>query len=257
MTQPPRRPARRRAAWLVALGLLLSLGAFLFLGIGRWLVVSDSLERADAIVVFSGHLPFRAMEAAQIYRQGYAPEIWLTRPTLPEEEKALARLRVSVTGEEAYNERVLLRLGVPKTAIKTLSQPVLNTEQEVLLIARTLEQAGGKSVILVTSKSHTRRVKAIWKALAGNRRKGIVRYASEDPFDRDRWWRRTRDAVSVVRETLGLLNVWTGFPLRPDRPEEKKRFPPRGRIAAGQVADAGWRAGASTGRVTVKTEPLP
>jgi hypothetical protein len=29
------------------------------------------------------------------------------------------------------------------------------------------------------------------------------------------WWRNTGDALDVVREVLGLLNVWAGLPLQP------------------------------------------
>lgn len=212
-----KKPSRRTAGLLIVLALALVLGTWSLLRAGRWLVVADPLEPARAIVVVSGHLPFRAMEAARIYRQGLAPEVWLTRPSSPQEEKALARLGIAVTREDSYNEQVLRRLGVPGSAIRTLSEPILNTEQEILLISRILEQAGGKTVILVTSKYHTRRVKAIWHALVRNGSRGIVRYAAEDPFDPDHWWRNTRDALAVVRESMGLLNAWAGFPLRPDR----------------------------------------
>ncbi len=34
-------------------------------------------------------------------------------------------------------------------------------------------------------------------------------------FDADHWWRNTRDAFSVVRELMGLLNVWTGLRVHP------------------------------------------
>ena len=40
-------------------------------------------------------------------------------------------------------------------------------------------------------------------------------YAEDDAFDGAHWWRHTQDGLDVVRETLGLLNAWTGFPLRP------------------------------------------
>ena len=62
-------------ALLVVVAVLLPWGAS---GIGQWLMVADPLEPAKAIVVLSGRVPFRAMEAASIYRQGLAPEVWLT-----------------------------------------------------------------------------------------------------------------------------------------------------------------------------------
>ena len=60
--------------------------------IGRSLMVADPLEPAKAIVVLSGRVPFRAMEAASIYRDGLAPEVWLTKEVRTAEELALDRL---------------------------------------------------------------------------------------------------------------------------------------------------------------------
>ena len=185
--------------------------------LGHWLVVAEPLQNARAIVVLSGHLPFRAMEAATIYKAGWAPEIWLTRVSRPAKEASLAGLGVHVVGEETYNQQILRRLGVPLGKIKILKKSVQNTLDEVRVVAQQLKYTGGQRVILVTSKSHTRRVRATWRSNVGQFPRAIIRYALADPFNPDRWWRHTRDALSVSREILGLMNVWTGFPLRPDR----------------------------------------
>jgi hypothetical protein len=58
-------------------------------------------------------------------------------------------------------------------------------------------------------------VRALWEKLVGDDPRMMVRAAPEDPFDRDHWWRNTRDTLEVVRETLGLINVWSGLPVRP------------------------------------------
>ncbi len=201
-------------ALLVAVAVLLPWGAS---GIGRWLIVADPLEPAKAIVVLSGRVPFRAMEAASIYRQGLAPEVWLTREVVGPEEQALDRLGVAVVRGEAYNREVLERLGVKPEAIGLLSDGVWNTVDEVRLIAGALGRAGGDRVIIVTSKTHSRRVRATWAAIVGASPKAIIRYAREEPYDARGWWRNTRDALDVSREVFGLMNVWAGFPVRPDR----------------------------------------
>jgi uncharacterized SAM-binding protein YcdF (DUF218 family) len=181
-------------------------------GLGRWLVVADRLEPARAIVVLSGHLPFRAMEAAALYQEGWAPEVWVTRPA---REPMLAQLRVQVVGEDAYNREVLNRLGVPEGAIRPLDDEVVNTAQEILLVARELRKTGGERVILVTSKPHSRRVRATWRKLVGEAPHAIVRHARRDPYDPGHWWRHTSDALAVSREALGLINVWANFPVPP------------------------------------------
>ncbi len=214
----------RTSAWRRALILLLVLtvvgGLVLWgmNGLGRWLVVADPLQPARAIAVLGGHLPFRAMEAASIYRGGWAPEVWLTRAPRWSEEVALSRLGLQIVREETYNREVLERLGVPPKAIRILNGEVPNTSQEIQLIVSELQRVGGGRVILVTSKPHSRRVRATWRAVVGDSRPATVRYSTEDPFNPARWWGRTRDAFAVWREVFGLVNVWAGFPLQPDRP---------------------------------------
>jgi uncharacterized SAM-binding protein YcdF (DUF218 family) len=127
----------------------------------------------------------------------------------------LRQLGIQVPSEEVYNRTVLERLGVPAEAVRVLSRPVQNTAQEVQVIAQELQQAGGGQVILVTSKPHSRRLRATWRALIGE--PAIVRYATGEPYDAQRWWRHTGDALAVSREVFGLLNVWAGFPVQPAR----------------------------------------
>jgi uncharacterized SAM-binding protein YcdF (DUF218 family) len=185
--------------------------------VGQWLVVADPLAPARAIVVLSGRVPFRAMEAAALYREGLAPEVWLTQEVRSPEELALDRLGVPVIRGDAYNREVLERLGVPPDAIRVLGAEVWNTVDEMRLIAGELRRAGGDRVIIITSKAHSRRVRATWAAIVGEPPAAIVRYAREEPYDETGWWRNTRDALAVSREVFGLLNVWAGFPVQPDR----------------------------------------
>lgn len=207
---------RRRSKIWVALAALLLLFAmallFAFFGVGRWLVVEDPLGPADAIVVLSGGMPERAIEAAALYHSGAASQVWVSQPAGPAAE--LAAMNIQYIGEGFYNRQTLLALGVPSGAIRVFDKPADNTAAEVDEIAARLRGEGGTSVIIVTSKPHTRRVRAIWNRRAGANLRLIVRYPDDDPYDGAHWWRHTRDALEVVREVLGLLNAWAGFPLR-------------------------------------------
>ncbi len=183
----------------------------LFFGVGRWLVVEDPLEKARAIAVLSGRMPLRAIEAAKLYRQGYAPEVWLTRSSEPGE--SLKRMGISFAGEDYYNARVLVHEGVPPEAIHVLEPPVVNTADEIKVLAAMLAPEKDRTVILVTTKPHTRRARLLWRRLAAGQGRGIVRASSDDSFDPKHWWRTTNDALDVLREVLGLVNAWAGLPL--------------------------------------------
>lgn len=181
----------------------------MFFGVGRWLVVEDPIAKARAIAVLSGRMPVRALEAAKLYREGYAPEVWLTHTSEPGE--SLKAMAIPFEGEEVYNARVLIHEGVPAGAIHVLEPTIVNTADEVRAISKALEREKDRSVILVTSKPHTRRVRLLWRKLAPGECRAIVRAASEDPFDPRHWWRNTADALDVVREILGILNAWAGL----------------------------------------------
>jgi hypothetical protein len=191
--------------------LILAVGVFL--GVGRWLVVEDPLEKAQAIVVLSGRIPIRAKEAARLYNAGYAPQIWLTRTNEP--AASLQEMHIAYIGEDFFNSRVLMHEGVPSNAIHVLEPPIDNTADEIRAVANEVSREQSGAVIIVTTKAHTRRVRTLWKELSGGRGRAIVRAAPTDPFAPDHWWRVTGDSLDVVREVLGLLNAWAGLPLQP------------------------------------------
>lgn len=207
------------AGGLVLAVTLVVLGVLGVRGLGPWLVVSDVLVPARAIVVLGGQVPFRAMEGAAIYGQGWAPEVWLLRTDVDAGGSALQRLGITVPDDVDLNRAVLERLAVPVRAIRVFDSRVRNTADELGRVLEELRRGGGTAVIIVTSKAHTRRVRTIWRAVVGPRPAAIVRYAADDPFHADGWWRHTGDALDVSREVFGLLNVWAGFPVRPDRGE--------------------------------------
>lgn len=207
--------ARRFSLRIAALIVLLALcaaGVFAFRGVGRWLIREDALAPADAIAVLSGSMPWRAEEAARIYRLGDAREVWVTQPAAPRDE--LASMGIQYLGEDHFSREVLVHSGVPEAAVRVLPEPIVDTQDEVEEIASEMRREGKASVIVVTSPQHTRRVRTLWRKLVGENPRAIVRAARQDPFDADHWWHSTRDTFSVVRELMGLTNAWLGFPVR-------------------------------------------
>jgi uncharacterized SAM-binding protein YcdF (DUF218 family) len=202
-----------RIAALIALVVLCLVAVLAARGAGRWLVREDPLRPADIIVVLSGSMPWRAEEAARIFLLGDAREVWVSHPAAPVDE--LASMDIPYVGEEYFSREVLIQRGVPAAAIRVFPEPIADTEQEVTEIAREMRREQKTSVIIVTSPQHTRRVKALWRRMVGDHPKLIVRAAFQDPFDADHWWHNTADTFSVVREFMGLLNVWLGFPVQP------------------------------------------
>jgi uncharacterized SAM-binding protein YcdF (DUF218 family) len=205
----PTQSNRRQRPCLAVLGLLFVVAVLAFLNVGRWLSVEDPLEKAAAIAVLSGRMPNRVLEAARIYKAGYAPEVWLTHTTEP--GATLEELSVPYTGEETYNRLILLHEGVPENAIRVLDPPIVNTADEMKTIGLALAEETLHRVILVTSKVHTRRTRTLWRQVSQQNGNAIIRGVSNDEFDPEHWWRGTRNALDVVREVLGLVNAWAGL----------------------------------------------
>jgi uncharacterized SAM-binding protein YcdF (DUF218 family) len=203
----------RNSVLLGTVLILLFFGVVAFRNAGRWLVRQNPLSHADVILVLSGSMPYRAQEAAKVYLAGYAPEVWLTHPVSPASE--LAAMGIHFVSDEEYDTEVLIHDGVPQSAIHVLPAEIVDTEQEVEEAGEEMRREGKSSVIIVTSPEHTRRAGALWRRLFGSSLHAVVRAAPEDPFDAAHWWRNTRDAFAVVREYLGLFNVWTGLRVAP------------------------------------------
>ena len=104
---------------------------------------------------------------------------------------------------------------MPTDAIHMIPGAVRNTADEVREISKMLSEIGGERVIIVSSKFHTRRVRTLWRRLAGNAAGVIIQPATRDPYDGARWWRRSNDIAYVAKELLGLVNAWMGSRVEP------------------------------------------
>jgi hypothetical protein len=191
----------------------ITLAFFGLLSVGNWLVKEDPLRKATAIAVLTGSLPARALEAAELYRNGYAKEIWLTHPG--DQESSLKDLGIHYPSEDEFNVQVLRRQGVPAKAIHILDTPIVNTADELAIIGAALKTKPAQSVIIVTSKSHTRRVHELWAKYYSQDGKILVHAVTGDEFDPSRWWKTTGSTLEVVHEVLGIANAWAGLPVQP------------------------------------------
>ncbi len=200
------------AALLVGIVLVGFAHASILRGVASFLIVEDPLRPAAAIVALGGQAPFRQIEAARLYHAGWAPLVFVVQEGPSDEAAALRELGIQIVPEWELSRQVLLRRGVPASAIIAPKEKSTGTLEELEAVYGALHSKDAP-VILVTSKYHTRRVRLTWNYVTQGRSKAIVRAASQDPFDPTRWWRERRFVLSVVREYLGLVNYYAGFPV--------------------------------------------
>jgi uncharacterized SAM-binding protein YcdF (DUF218 family) len=195
---------------LATVALLAVAHAPLLRAVASFLIVEDSLIPASTILILGGGTPFREMEAAKLYKAGWASQVIIVRDSGSEESRALENLGVKVQEAWEISRDVFIRLGVPTKAIRIAYFPTWGTLEELKRLYDTLEEKEAP-VILVTSKIHTRRTRLAWNYVTQGRSLAIVRAASGDPFQANGWWKKRRLAESVLHEYLGLMNYYAGF----------------------------------------------
>ncbi|MCI0527206.1 MAG: YdcF family protein [Nitrospira sp.] len=176
--------------------------------LGKYLVYEDPLQKADAIVVICGEFPFRILEALDIYQAGYAPLIVVSSKEEVERLQQLKKLERGY-GYLSYDKMGALKDGIPEEALLVLEGPGDSTEQELTRLYRFLVEKNIKSVILVSSNYHTRRVMKLFNLIARGQVMPIVRASRYSKFvEPERWWLARWSIRFVCSEYLKLINYY-------------------------------------------------
>ena len=200
--------------WLVTGSLLaLAVCALLVSGFfyaGHFLTVETVPQRADVGLVLAGSFA-RAACAADLYRQGFIPKIWISRPERERHLAMLDDLGVAYPRQEEVSRAVLLQKGVPADRIELIGDRVVSTIEEARLVAGLLEQRPElRSVLIITSRFHVRRAEAIFRYVLRSVPQATV-YVVGSPYDgfvADRWWTDRDSARKVVLEIAKLILFW-------------------------------------------------
>ncbi len=166
--------------------------------IGRVLVVEDSLDSADIIVVLLGSGEGRIIEAVDIYQQGYAPQIVMVE---------------AEGGGSTFYKQSAIERGIPGDNVLILEAGAISTQEEASRIQDYIKNRGDiNSVILVTSKSHSRRAKIIFSRTLGRGIDIISRPTTYESFNPEAWWHDEEETRQVLFEYLKLINVFFRLP---------------------------------------------
>jgi uncharacterized SAM-binding protein YcdF (DUF218 family) len=197
----------------VAIALVALVAAALILrAAGRYLVVEQSLERSDAIVVLGGARVERWLEAFDLYRGGWAPHIVLSPGRIEPAELRLRESGVRFPAEAELVRDAMVQMKVPADAVVILPASLDNTAQEAASVRQVALAAGWHRLIVVTSKYHTRRTLfAFEREFRGTSIEIRVRGTRYDPAMPDRWWTSRGDFRWVTSELQKLLAYTLGL----------------------------------------------
>ncbi len=183
-------------------------GPYLLAGAGRYLVTEQPLGKADLVLVLTGSTYLRIPEAAKLFHEGLAPAILLTTGLRPRGLDDLVRSGLQYPDEQELAFKILEALRVPRQAILTISERADSTRTEAETVARFLKRHPTRTVIVVTSKSHSTRAGKILNAVLDPAVRVLVHPVPSDPFRPDRWWRDRMDTKEVLHEYGGLADYW-------------------------------------------------
>jgi uncharacterized SAM-binding protein YcdF (DUF218 family) len=211
-----RKITLRRSLWvLIPLSIVLLvivLTGTILRTMGGLIVVDEIPPRADAVVVLNTGVEYypRLIQAADIYRQGLVEHVIINgnRKTDPLRELEAKGFNKCCPW---YADRVsiLKILGVPENKIIWISiEDAYDSVSEADAVGKELIDKKFKTVIVTTSKYHTRRAKFIWDKLFANQLTVFMVSAKTDPYDPDSWWKDGRQIRWVLAEYGAWLYYW-------------------------------------------------
>lgn len=195
-----RRTYYRR--WIIILILLLSLSSWIPY-IGSFLIVSDPLQTADALVPLAGDR-IRVIYGADLFKRGYAhwfvvTDMWIdaTSPSLLYANS----VRWQAEEQGVPNDRILVSPGMPKT-----------TYAEALSLRQLAQEQGWKSLIIVTSPYHTRRSRMILRdVFLDTGITIIIQPVHTHWYQSDSWWKSQQGWSTTLTEYLKLGLYIAGY----------------------------------------------
>jgi hypothetical protein len=210
LSRSARRVSWTRPLWRLAVVVL----ALVVLGAGVWVehepllrgaaelwIVSDTVSPADAAVVLGGGLDVRPFAAAELYQQGLIKKVLLSQVR---DDRAVA------IGAEPHhteaNRQVLLKLGVPATAIETFGTENKNTRDEAVALRAWAELHHPSTLIIPVEIFTARRVRWMFDhEFSGQPIQ--IEVPSFDPPDyaRTNWWQNESAIVAFQNEILKYI----------------------------------------------------
>jgi len=185
-----------RRYWLVTVLSLAAASVFVF-NAGRVLVI-DSPQQSDLILVLAGETYSRPVRALELLRRGYGRRVLIDVP---------AEARIYEFSQVDLATRYIHDL--PEAAsVQVCPIQGLSTKEESRDVTRCIEHEQVTSILIVTSDFHTRRALSIFRREVPGIRFSIAAARDDTEFG-TRWWSHRQWAKTCFGEWLRVL-WWNG-----------------------------------------------
>lgn len=175
-------------------------------GIGKYLVVQHPPKKSDLIVCMMGKPVERGLEAAELYKRGFAPRIFVVREELPDGYAVLEAKKVHYPESKNLLIMMLQGLGVARSDCIVSDRFVDNTFDEANVVKALIQKNGYHSLIVVTSPTHARRTLLTFKNVFEKDDVQVMVIPSRySDFRPDDWWKKRKYIREVIIEYQKLI----------------------------------------------------
>lgn len=200
--QSGRMSARLGGAAVVTLAVLAMSSGWWLPALGGFLALSGQPAPVDAIVVLGGGFPLRDQHAIDLYREGWAREIWRTGD-MPGGSLVVQKARRLATAQ-----------GVPDAAFIPLVTDSTWTDGRE--IARMAQDRKVERVLIVTDWPHSRRAMCVIRRhLTGTGTIAIYDGPRNPPYTPADWWQNPEGRRIVPGELLKTVYYFLRFGVTP------------------------------------------
>ncbi len=174
-------------------------------GLGRYLIVKHPLQPSDLIVSLAGGNIERGLATSDVYKEGYAKNIFLAREELPDGFELVKERGLDYPANIDLMVRMLQELGIPDSAITVSDGIVKSTFDEANVVKDLIKEKDYDSLIIVTSPTHSRRAWLIFKKIIGDDIRIQMSPSPYSEFKPEGWWKRRRYVREVIIEYQKLI----------------------------------------------------
>ncbi len=168
---------------------------------GNFLIYEDNLKKVSHAFVLSGGPWDRGNEAARIFKKGFADTLVCTGENIPHDFKALGLNML----ESEITEKNMLNKGIPKSQIVLLKKGT-STQEESDEILTFCKERSVKSIIVISTDFHTRRIKQVFKKKFEKEGIEVIVWAApSSSYDAQNWWQSENGLIALNNEYLKQL----------------------------------------------------
>ena len=174
--------------------------------LGRYLIVEHDPQKSDLIVCLAGGNIERGLAAAEAYKKGLAPHIYISKEEPPDGYELIKVKGVNYPQSIDLLILLLEDLKVPRSAILTSDGVVRSTWEEALAVRKLVERKGIRSLVVITSPFHSKRAWLTHRKVFKDMDVRILMMPSKySGFKPEAWWTERRYVRHVIIEYEKLI----------------------------------------------------